>query len=212
MTDRVEEWVDRLERAAVTATDSCLRRDGVVAPVTVHVLSSRRDPSYVAWLVCRSCQLGMDAAVAVASMGVLPAALSADRVVVCWERVQLAAELEVPGALALPPGLVVLDADRTTHEVRFHPFDLGPAGPDTVAPRWGPVNRQVRGQLPEPVGRLLGVWRAEQQWSPAVAAEAVRSLEVAGYGLRWVRCDAPADVGSASIGSSGRRAGRVRLR
>lgn len=99
-------------------------------------------------------------------MGVLPAALEADRIVVCWEHTYLSIALEVPGAHGLPPGLVMLDADRTDHEVRFPPFLLATAPDDDCAspvavPEWGPVTRSVGSAPPEPVWRLLRIWQTQ---------------------------------------------------
>jgi hypothetical protein len=184
----LDAWVERLDRAAVVTAESSLRRTGAVMPVTVHVLAERADPSYVGFLVCRRFEPGMDAEVGVASMGVLPAVLDADRVVVCWEHVELAAALEVPGAYALPPGLVVLDARRTGHEVRFHPLRLRPNedSDDVVDPRWGPVRRVVDGELPRPITRLLRTWRTERGWSPTEVTRAISSLDFAGYALGWI--------------------------
>lgn len=187
-TDVLDGWVDRLDAAAVTTTTSSLRRSGTVLPPTLHALSTRADPAYVASLVCRPHQRGIGAAVAIASMGVLPAVLAADRVVVCWEHVELADALEVPGARALQPGIVLLDADRTTHEIRFHPMRLHAGRDASVAePEWGPVWRRVGAEAPAPIRRLLEVWRTEQVWSDAESRQALLSLGSAGYRLHWVR-------------------------
>jgi hypothetical protein len=188
---RLDGWVERLDRSAVTTTDSSLRRSGMVLPPTLHVLSGRGGPPYVGSLVCRAFQPGRDAAVAVAAMGVLAAALGADRVVVCWENTDLSVALEVPGAYALLLGLVVLDADRTDHEVRFHPLRLadvlneGSAFP-VVVPEWEPVIHEVGGVLPEPVWRLLRVWRTQQP-SNAERTRVLASLDAAGYRMFWSR-------------------------
>lgn len=200
MADGLDGWVTRLEDAAVSTADSSLRRDGTVPPLTVHVLCEYADPSYFGLLICRPCEPGSDAAVAIASMGVLPGVLAADRVVVCWEHVEVSVALEVPGARALVPGIVVVDARRTGHEVRFHPVRLspgpngGPAVP-VVLPEWGPVSRRLEGELPEPVARLLRVWRTEQPCSQAEVARVLSSLESAGYGLRWTRQTVPPPPG-----------------
>lgn len=186
---RLDEWVERLDHAAVTTADSSLRRSGIPLPPILHLLSGRGDPPYVGSLVCRAFEPGVDAEVAVAAMGVLPAVLGADRVVVCWERVDLAAAFEVPGALGLSPGLVVLDASRDAHEVRFHPVRLRAGSDDgggspLVVPEWGPICRSSRAVLPEPVGRLLLIWRT-QQIPVAERARVLTSLEQAGYRLFW---------------------------
>jgi hypothetical protein len=124
-------------------------------------------------------------------MGVLPAALGADRVVVCWEHTDLSIALEVPGAHALPPGLIVLDAARVDHEVRFHSLRLAAPADETctlpvVVPEWGLVSRGVGCALPEPVWRLLRIWRTQ----PLSNADRVRTLAVlerAGYRMFWTR-------------------------
>jgi hypothetical protein len=161
----------------------------MVLPPTLHVLTAGGDPPYVGSLVCRPFHPGADAAVAVAAMGVLPGALGADRVVVVWEHTDLSVALKVPGAYGLPPGLVVLDADQTDHEVRFHSLRLAaPPGQGcpspVVVPEWGPVSRDLGSVLPEPVSRLLRVWRSQ----PAPDAERARtlaSLERACYRMFW---------------------------
>lgn len=190
-------WVERLDRAAVSTADSSLRRCGEVLPPTLHVLAGAGDPPYVASVVCRPLEPGMDAAVAVASMGVLPAVLDADRVVLCWEHVQLSVALGVPGAQALPSGVVVLDADRVGHEVRFHPVRLTP-GPDdappVVVPQWGSALRRADAQLPEPVSRMLRVWRAEQPCSAAEKFRVISSLDAAGYTTFWVGREHPVQM------------------
>lgn len=188
---RLDEWVDRLDRTAVTTTDSSLRRSGLLMPPTLHVLVAGGDPPSAGSLVCRPFEPGSDAAVAVAAMGVLPAVLGADRVVVVWEHTDLSIALERPGAYGLQPGLVVLDADRISHEVRFHslrlaaPPDQGCTSP-VVVPEWGPVSRGLGIALPEPVSRLLRVWRTQ----PAPDVErtlTLASLERVGYRTFWTQ-------------------------
>lgn len=110
---------------------------------------------------------------------------------VCWEYTDLSIALEIPGSYGLQPGLVVLDADRTDHEVRFHPLRLAP-GPDedgaspVVVPEWGPVGRGVGCALLEPVWRLLRVWRTQEP-SRAERTQALASLAPAGYQRFWTR-------------------------
>jgi hypothetical protein len=118
--------------------------------------------------------------------------------VVCWENTDLSIALEVPGSYALPLGLIVLDADRTDHAVRFHQVRLVGVGDErgvspVVTPQWESVIRSVGGVLPEPVWRLLRVWRTQQP-SNAERARVLASLELAGYRMFWTRQNPPAAV------------------
>ncbi|MDQ2709424.1 MAG: hypothetical protein M3Z25_18150 [Actinomycetota bacterium] len=178
-------WVDQLAGVAVATADTMLRETGFVAPPTVHMLSGEVDPPYVGYLACRAFYRGADAEVAVAGLGVLPAALGVSRLVLTWEHSDLCTALELPDDDGFLTGVVVVDADQHGHTVRWHPMrlHLGPdndAGLPTVRPEWGPV-QHVRDQLLlDPVARLLEVWREDRGWPDT---EVVRACVVGGCGL-----------------------------
>jgi hypothetical protein len=184
-------WVDRIAEAAVGAADALLREAGALQPPTVHMLSTELSPAYVGYLRSRAFYRGQDAAVAVAALGVLPSALGASRLVLAWEHADLCTALELPGADGFPAGMVVVDAGRTTHTLRWHPMrlHLGPVSGDgvqTVIPEWGAERRFENAALPEPIADLLAVWRRPRDWPESELLKTYTSLEVAGYEMRWI--------------------------
>ncbi|MGQ0480974.1 MAG: hypothetical protein ACT4O0_08105 [Pseudonocardia sp.] len=184
-------WVERLDEIAVATADATLRENGFVQPPTVHLLSAELDPPYVGYLTCRPFYRGTDAATAIARLGVLPSALGASRLVLTWENADLCTALELPGADGFPPGVVVVDAGRDGHVVRWHPMRLhvGRPGPDRfapVSPEWGRVQRLPEAALPEPIAELLAVWRTAREWPDVEIVHVCASLEGAGYQMRWI--------------------------
>ena len=167
---QLADWVERLDEIAVATADATLRERGLLQPPTVHVLAADLDPPYVGYLACRPFYRGTDARAAIAALGVLPSALGASRIVLTWEHADLCTALEVPGADEVAPGVVVVDADRNGHVLRWHPMrmQLGPpasaTGAQTVLAEWGTTRRFPGATLPEPVAQLLAVWRAPRDW------------------------------------------------
>lgn len=190
---RLDEWVAHIERATVADMDATLRESGFVHPPAVYLLTEDLHPPLVGSLTCRQFYRGSDAEVAVAGMGVLPAALAAERLVVSWEHADLCTALELSGpAQGFPPGVVVIDADRDIHVVNWHPMRIHvgereSAEPPTFIPEWGPATREIGGGLPIAVQRLLEVWRKPREWSEIEQLRVLTSLEQAGYSMRWVQ-------------------------
>jgi hypothetical protein len=124
-------WVDRLAESAVATTDAMLRESGFVQPPTVHLLIDSLNPPYLGFLTCREFYRGRDAAAAIAAMGLMGSMLSASRLVVTWENADLCTALQLPGEDGFPAGIVVVDADRRGHVVRWHPMrmHIGPVPP-----------------------------------------------------------------------------------
>ena len=185
-------WVDRIEDIAVGMVDQALRVDGGVAPPTVHLLIDGLDLPYVGYLTSRPMCRGEDAAQAVRAMGLAGSMFGASRVVVAFENSDLCAALELPDAADAVPGVVLVDADREGHEMRWRPVRLhdGPvnaAGGPTVRPEWGPGMRYPRDfPLPPAVADLLAAWRAPRVWSEVEFVKAFAAMEVGGYSMRWV--------------------------
>ena len=161
---RLDEWVERLDRAAVSS-DSSMRRSGMVSSTVLHVLSDSGDPPYVGSLVSRPFEPGGDAARGGGDgrfagrargrpdRGVLGTHVPVDRV-------------GSPRGARFAAGPSHAGADRTDHEVRFPPFLLATAPDDDCAspvavPEWGPVTRSVGSAPPEPVWRLLRIWQTQ---------------------------------------------------
>lgn len=189
---RVAAWVDRIDDIAVRATDTALRTEGSVPPPTVHFVLDGLDPPYVGYLTCRPMYRGEDAAAAVRAMGLMGSMLGAARLVIAYENDDLRTALELSDADKAPPGVVVIDADRHGHEVRWQPvrFHRGPlnaTGGATVLPEWGPGLRYPRGvALPGPVADLLETWRAPREWPEVEFLRGFAAMEVGGYTMRWV--------------------------
>jgi hypothetical protein len=185
-------WVDRIDDMAVDMTDRALRTDGSVPPPTVHFLLDGLDPPYVGYLTCRPMYRGEDAAQAVRAMGLVGSMLGATRMVIAFENADLCTALELPDADQAVPGIVVIDADRAGHAMRWRPvlFHEGPvnsAGAATVRPEWGPMMRYPRDfALPRAVAELLAAWRAPRAWSETELLQAIAGMEVGGYAMRWV--------------------------
>jgi len=185
-------WVDRLAESAVTTTDAMLRESGFVQPPTVHLLFDGLDPPYLGFLTCREFYRGRDTAAAVAVMGLMGSMLSASRLVVTWENADLCTALELPGDDGFPAGIVIVDADRRGHVLRWHPMRMHigperPDGPPAVLAEWGPVSRQRAAELPGPVADLLAIWREPREWSGSELVGMFARMEVGGYTMRWVQ-------------------------
>lgn len=188
-------WVEQVEAAAVAGTDAMLRAAGFVQPPTVHLFSTELDPPYIGYVVCRPFYPGADAAAAIAALGALPAAVRAERVLVCWEHSDLCTALQLPEPEDAI-GLVAVDADERGHVVGRHPaqVELGPINSDglpTATPDWGPVTREPGGRLPGPVAALLARWRAGRAHTDVEVVGVCAAMEEAGYRLRWVSREVP---------------------
>jgi len=185
----MQEWVDRLDAMAVDVNDHMLRETGFVQQPTVHLLLDELAPPYLGYVTCRQFHRGEDAARAVAGLGLFGSMFGASRVVATWEYCDLAVALEKPDAHAAPLGVVVLDATRSGHTVRWHPMRLhaGPVvgGVPTGIPEWGEPRRHERGDLPGPVEALLNVWRMPNPMSDQEIAEACKAMEEGGYKVRF---------------------------
>jgi hypothetical protein len=185
-------WVDRLAETAVAITGAMLRESGFVQPPTVHLLIEGLNTPYVGFLTCREFYRGRDAAVAVAAMGLMGSMLGASRLVVTWENADLCTALELPGDDGFAPGIVVVDADRRSHVLQWHPMRLhiGPPRPDqppSVVAEWGPTSRQRAAELPGPVADLLAIWREPREWPGTELVGMYARMEVGGYSMRWVQ-------------------------
>jgi len=188
----VARWVDWIDESAVAVTDQMVRGGFGVQPPTVHVLLECLDPPYVGYLTCRPFLRGRDAHGAVAVMGLLGSMLGASRLVVTYEDADLATALEDPRADQAPAGVVVVDAGRDGHTLRWHPVLMteGPAtlgGASTVQTEWGPAARYADAVLPDPVAELLAVWRAPRSWPETEFLKVYTGWEVGGYSTRWVQ-------------------------
>lgn len=192
MTRDVSRWVDQLDDTAVHVVDQMLREVGMVQPPTLHFLREGLDPPYLGYLTCRQFYRGEDAAQAVRAMGLVGSMLGASRLVVTWENADLCTALELPGAEEVQTGVVVVDADRAGHVLRWHPLVLRVGTPNSVgAPtaraEWGRAVTYPRDvELPAPVSDLLWAWRAERVWSEGEFLAALGGMEQGGYSMRWV--------------------------
>ncbi|WP_433559222.1 hypothetical protein ACQPWY_13705 [Pseudonocardia xinjiangensis] len=96
-------------------------------------------------------------------------------------------------AESAPSGVVVLDATRTGHSVRWHPMRMHPgpviSGLQTVQAEWGETRQHDRGALPEPVDALLGFWRSPKTWADGDIVESYETLVSGGYSMHWVDRD-----------------------
>lgn len=185
-------WVDRLAEAAVATTGTMLRKSGFVQPPTVHLLIEGLKPPYLGFLTCREFYRGRDAAAAVAAMGLMGSMLGASRLVVTWENADLCTALELPGDEGFAPGVVVVDADRRGHVLRWHPMrlDIGPSRPNrppSVLAEWGPTSRRPGAELPGPIADLLAIWREPREWPGTELVGMFARMEVGGYSMRWVQ-------------------------
>lgn len=187
---RVAGWVDQLDDMAVHVTDRMLREGAGVQPPTVHVLIDGLDPAYVGYMTCRPFYRGRDAHAAVAAMGLLGSQLGATRLVVTYERADMAIAWEDPDADHAPTGIVVLDASHGEHAVRWHPVLMtegkrgsGPA----VQAEWGAPQRYPSAALPGAIEDLLAVWREPRDWTESEFLEIYARWEVGGYSMRWVQ-------------------------
>jgi hypothetical protein len=157
------------------------------------LLLDELDPPYLGYVTCRQFHRGEDAASAVAGLGAFGSMFGASRLVVSWEYRDLAVALEQPDAHAAPSGVVVLDATRAGHTVRWHPMRMhaGPviSGLPTVRAEWAETRQHERGTLPEPVEALLGFWRSPKTWTGGDIVESYETLVSGGYSMHWTERD-----------------------
>jgi hypothetical protein len=197
-TTNVSGWVDQLDDMAVRVTDALLREGAGVQPPTVHVLVDELDQPYVGYVRCRPFYRGRDAHAAVGAMGLFASQLGASRVVVTYEHADMALGWEDPDAGEAPTGIVVVDAARDEHTVRWHPMvmtlataispsDVGPgaAGAPAVEACWGPPDRYPGGELPAAVAQLLAVWREPRACSEPEFLAVYARWQESGYDVRW---------------------------
>jgi hypothetical protein len=188
-------WADQLDELSVTVADAMLREAGWLPPPTVHILVDDLDPPYVGKLTCRRFYRGDDARTAVAGLGVLPLMVNATRLIVTWEHEDLCMALKVPSAGGFDNAIVVLEADRSRHTLRWHPMtlDIGPpaaaTGLPTVLPRWGRPVRYPGAPLPQPVEELLAHWRVPRRFPDWELIPTYSVMTAAGYEMRWIERD-----------------------
>lgn len=185
-------WVDQIDKTAVKVTEEMVRAGFGVQPPTVHVLLDGLDPAYIGYMTCRQFYRGRDAEGAVAAMGLLGSQLGASRLVVTYERADMAIAWDDPHADQVPTGVVVVDAGRESHTVRWHPvlMTAGPPGPDgaaTFRTEWGPPAHVAGGLLPPAVAGLLSVWREPRTWPQDEFMKIYAGWELGGYSVRWVQ-------------------------
>jgi len=189
-TGQVAGWVDSLDGTAVHVTDTMLR-DGVgVQPPTVHLLRDDLDLPYLGYMTCRPFCRGSDAHNAVAVMGLLGSQLGASRLVITYEHADMALAWEDHDADRAPTGIVVLDAGRDAHAVRWHPVAMTEGergGGVAVHAQWGPAQYYPDALLPDAVEHLLAVWREPRSWPEEEFLKVFAGWEGGGYSLRWVK-------------------------
>lgn len=118
--------------------------------------------------------------------------VAAARLVVSFENADLITALELPGADLAPTALVLVDATRERHTVRWHPLLMSAgvaaaAGLSNATTRWGPTSVCPDLPLPVPVEELLALWRAPRAWSDADVLRVYAAVEAGGYAVRWVK-------------------------
>lgn len=179
--------VDRLESSAVEAQEHLMRVFGVCQPPTVHMVHEELNPQYLGSIRARPFRAGRDAEAAVSDLGLLPSILGVSHLVVVWDNVDLSLALVQPGRVA---GLVVLVADRTSHTLRWHPFDARPSqkkeGRVVAVPEWAPVQHYPGARLPTPVTYLLELWRRYHRGDVALLIE---QLSAAGFRMSMTKAE-----------------------
>ncbi|WP_326921023.1 hypothetical protein [Actinophytocola sp.] len=175
-----------IRSSILAAADRSLRWTGSPPLPQVHMLVEDCEHPYAGHVVLSRRPRGDDPTTAVAGLGVLPAVLGATRVVVAWDAATL------PGCRPAPSGpcrLVMVDADRRDHAVTRHVYDiqlsaLSFVGVPGFVPRWRLESDSRRAPLPDPVDRLLTVWR--HRWDRDVP-RTVAALRRNGYRIHWSR-------------------------
>jgi hypothetical protein len=137
--------------------------------------------------MCRPVIGADDAAAAVAGLGLLPAAVHTSRLVACWPESALHV---APTRLSLRPALMILDATLHDHLAIRCATDLPGCGRHDLCegPEQLPIRlrKQRDAPLPDPVSRLLTVWRSgSADTSGFEALRVCSALERAGYRVRW---------------------------
>ncbi len=172
-----------VEQAVCDGLDQLLRATGAVQPPMVHMFAEDLVPDYVGCVTCRRFHAGEDAYRAVGKLGHLPGTVEATRLLVTWEAQDLNVVLQLP---VDPDGsaLVVLDAAMGGQVLRWYPLYLSRArqGHPALIPGWGPVQTLTDPPLPQPIVRLLAVWRLARGGDGDAQA---RELEAEGYRISW---------------------------
>lgn len=170
--------------SARVGTDAVLRRDGLLHPPSVQMLTEDRDEPLVGMVTCRRFYRGDDAARAVAGLGELPSVLRVSRLLVTYE----AQDVNVALQAAVDPeatALVVLDAQLGGQRLCWWPLRIGVARRwrrDVIVPEWGRPEWLDNPPVPDPVTQLVTIWR---QWRGGDAAVTAGRLQQAGYRIGW---------------------------
>lgn len=155
-------------------------------PFQVHMFAARPSP-YLGYMMPRSATPRAEARAVMARLGVGAAAYGATRLLVVWDEQRLR---YVTGDrdTSRGDGVVLVDADASSHEVRWCPYSVyDDAGHEAPTLRWLPQPPAiVNAELPAVVEDVLHMWRTP----PATmnAAETLIEMDLDDYWLRTAGC------------------------
>lgn len=175
-----------MPRALVDASKAELYATGAVPRPQVHMFAEDMENPYIGFVTCRMFYRGRDAVTAIGDLGVLPSVMAMTRLMILWENSDLSTALEQEQG-PFPMGLMVVDArfgDHTLHRYPFEPMPTGRVvdGVGTVKLQWETPQLSEDAPLPEPIARLLQIWRELREDDMQKTAI---TLQQAGYKISW---------------------------
>ncbi|MFE9748208.1 hypothetical protein ACFYOT_25160 [Saccharothrix saharensis] len=181
--------VTELPTVLINASKETLYRTGELPRPQVHMLAEDMDNPYIGYSVCRRFYRGTDCVTAIADLGRVPSTMKMTRLMVMWERADLAVALEETDH-PTDYALMLVDASLAGHTFHEHPFHLVPTGDlnadgvPALHVEWDQPTRHDDAPLPEPIARLLDTWRA---FDPVDWQQTVVAQQEKGYAFFWTR-------------------------
>jgi hypothetical protein len=183
----VPEITAELSRILIEASKAELHATGAVPRPQVHMLAEDMPHPYIGFVTCRRFYRGHDTVTAIGDLGALPSVMKMTRLMILWENCDLATALERETG-PFPMGLMLADARLSQHTLHRYPFEPVPTGRvvdgvPAVRLQWETPQRSENARLPDPITRLLRIWRELREDDMQKTAIA---LQRSGYELHWV--------------------------
>jgi len=140
----------------------------------------------IGFVTCRRFYTGSDSITAIGDLGVLPSVMKMTRLLILWENSDLEVALDRATG-PFPMALMLLDASFKGHTLHRYPFEPVPTGETadgvpTLRLDWKRPLRAKNPSLPDPITRLLRVWRELRDDD---IQKTVIALQQSGYELDW---------------------------
>lgn len=166
---------------------------GLAPPPQVFVFNRLGEPAegLVGQVTCRPYRRGSDAADAIAGLGGVAAAVGGTDLLVFWEECDLRTSLYGPSE-DHPNGLAILQVTWETHFLTWFPFTTNVVGwrgnglPEVQIVPDEPSENVEGVRLPDPIHRLLDVWRtATASYDFDMCRRIISSASQSGYDVAF---------------------------